>query len=56
MKVKELIQQIKEFEDFDVEFLINGDTDALVFKMFTVTEINDVGYSDKVVVLTGTEK
>lgn len=58
MKVSELIEQLKGCEDFEMEFLVAETVEGNFpnFRVFSVTEINDIGYSDKVIVLAGEEQ
>ena len=59
MKSKELIEKLKEYEDFDVEFVFSekpqeGDH-FLTVRVFANIDICDVGHSNKVVRLSGDE-
>ena len=57
MKAKELIEKLKMFEEFDVEFhFTDGYSKFPNIRKFSIDEICDVGYSDKVVVLDGKEE
>lgn len=57
MKVAELIELLKPYEDFDLEFIINEAPKGKCFdfRNFSV-ELCDIGHSDKIVTLTGEEK
>ena len=59
MKCKELIEKLKEYEDFDVEFSFSetpkeGDR-WLTIRRFGNIEVGDIGHSDKIVILIGEE-
>lgn len=57
MKVSELIEKLKGFEDFDIEFITTENTEKFpTITAYSITEIADIGYSDKVVVLEGVER
>lgn len=54
MKVKELIEVLKPFEDFDVEISLlepDGSSWGISCRTFNVEGIEDIGYSDKIVSL-----
>lgn len=56
MKAKDLINMIKNFEDFDVEFhFTDGYSKFPNIRSFSLDGICDVGYSSKVIVLDGVE-
>lgn len=53
MTVKELIERLAGYEDFDLKFYIadkNTNTKFLSIRTFDI-EVIDIGYSDKVIVL-----
>lgn len=59
MKSKDLIEKLKEYEDFDVEFVFSekpqeGDH-FLTVRVFGNIDICDVGHNSKVVRLSGDE-
>ena len=59
MKAKELIEKLKEYEDFDVDFAFSekpqeGDH-FLTIRVFKNIDICDVGHSSKIVRLSGDE-
>lgn len=59
MKVKDLINELKNLEDFDVEFHFDDrlmSDEPFNFRKFSNINIDDISYSDKVVVLGGDEK
>lgn len=55
MKVKDLIEKLKNYEDFEVEavFVNNANPNGKFMDLstFKVIDIADIGYSDKVIVL-----
>lgn len=56
MKVKELIEKLKNYEDFHVEFhFTDGYSIFPNIRKFSIEEICDIGHSDKVVILDGKE-
>jgi len=57
MKVKELIEELKDYEDFDIQFTFtDGVTDMfLSVRSFENIEITDIGYSEKIIQLGGDE-
>ena len=61
MKCKELIEKLKEYEEFDVEFVFSekpkeGDCFRfLTIRVFENIDICDVGHSNKIVRLSGEE-
>lgn len=52
MKVKDLIEQLSGFEDFEVEIMV-GCPDRFNYHSYNEVEIADIGHSDKVILLTG---
>lgn len=57
MKVSELIEKLSPYEDFDVEFVFtDGYSKFPNVRSFEVEGIADIGYSDKVVLLSGEER
>lgn len=60
MKVEELIEKLKNYKDFDVEFIfseepINGSCFPTI-RHFKDLDIGDIGHSDKVILLSGEER
>lgn len=57
MTAQELIKILEKHPDFEVQFIF-GDTtqDVLDMRVFNNLDIADVGYSDKVILLTGDER
>lgn len=60
MTVAQLINKLKGYDDFDVEFVFseepcNGSYFPIIRK-FKDLEIGDIGYSDKVILLSGEER
>lgn len=55
MKVQDLIEKLKGYEDFEVEavFVNNANPNGKFMDLstFKVIDIADIGYSDKVIVL-----
>ena len=54
MKVKDLIEKIKDYPDFEVELVhveLDKATNKPVYKTFPITDIANIGYSDKKIVL-----
>lgn len=55
MKVKDLIEKLKNYEDFELEavFVNNANPNGKFMDLstFKVIDIADIGYSDKVIVL-----
>lgn len=55
MKVKDLIEKLKNYEDFEVEAVFvnyaNLNGKFMDLSTFKVIDIADIGYSDKVIVL-----
>ena len=57
MKVKQLIEMLQDYEDFEVEFRItDGYSTFPNIRTFSVNQLEDIGYSDKVIVLGGEEQ
>lgn len=56
MKCGDLIRRLERFKDFDIEIVISDITDdKLNVRTFKDVDIADIGYSDKVVLLSGDE-
>lgn len=56
MKAKKLIELLQPYKDFDVEFVFSEIVnDKLHVRTFKDLEIADIGYSDKVVLISGEE-
>ena len=57
MKVEELVETLKEFEGFDIEFVFSDGASehGLNVRVFQNLSLADVGHSDKIVRLTGDE-
>lgn len=56
MKANKLIELLKPYEDFDVEFVFSEIvSEKLNVRTFKDLEIADIGYSDKVVLISGEE-
>ena len=57
MKAKELIELLREHEDFDVEFVFSDGVSphGLNVRVFNNLSLADIGHSDKVVRLSGDE-
>jgi len=54
MKVRDLIKELKDYEDFDVTANIterDGSDWGLSLKSFEVDGVGDIGYSDKKIIL-----
>ena len=55
MKVKDLIEKLKNYEDFEVEsvYVDNSSSENKFMNLstFKIVDIADIGYSDKVIVL-----
>lgn len=60
MKVAQLIEKLKGYEDFDVEFIFSEEpTNGSFFptiRTFNNIDIGDIGHSDKRILLTGDEE
>ena len=59
MKSKELAEKLLENPDFDVEFSFSENDNStwrLSIRRFNNIEICDIGYSDKIIVLSGNER
>jgi hypothetical protein len=55
MKVKDLIQQLEGFEDFDIEAVtskINDSEYGLTVETFKTEGITEIGYSEKLLLLS----
>lgn len=57
MKAKELIGELKGYEDFDIEFVFSEKKadEWPTYRIFSGVEIVDIGHSDKIIRLTGNE-
>lgn len=58
MKGKELIEKLKNYDDFDIEFIFTDGYSHNGFpneRVFNNIEVAYVGHSEKVVVLSGNE-
>jgi len=55
MKVKQLIELLKTYEDFDVILRTSKITKGIDITDFEIKGICDIGYSDNVVLLDGEE-
>lgn len=56
MRVKDLIDKLSKYEDFELEFVfINALQERYTVRSFKVDEITDIGHSDKVILLSGKE-
>lgn len=56
MKANKLIELLKPYQDFDVEFVFSEIvSEKLNVRTFKDLEIADIGYSDKVVLISGEE-
>lgn len=58
MKVRDLINELKSLEDFDIEFHFDdskSSSEYFNFRKFSNINICDISYSDKLIVLEGTE-
>ncbi len=57
MTAQELIEFLQKHPDFKVEFIFADNKDEVLnYRTFTNLDIADVGYSSKVILLTGDEK
>lgn len=57
MTVKELIEKLAGYEDFDLKFCITDNTNSKFLSVRTFDiEVIDIGYSDKVIVLGEVEE
>lgn len=59
MKAKELAEELLKHPDFDIKFHFMGFDDTEKWPiMFSFDNVNicDIGYSDKVIILSGTEE
>ena len=57
MKGKELIEQLKGYEDFDIEFSFSEIKNNLYFlRTFENICIGDIGHSSKIIKLDGDER
>lgn len=59
MKGRDLIEKLKDYEDFDIKFIFseepcNGSYFPTI-RHFEDLDVGDIGYSDKVVFLSGEE-
>ncbi len=52
MKVKDLMDALKDFEDFEIEGVFVESSDTFMdVQTFKITGISDIGYSSKVIQL-----
>ena len=55
MKVKDLIEKLKGFEDFEIEGVFvdtsNPDSKFMNVQTFKINDVGDIGYSSKVIQL-----
>lgn len=57
MKAKELIKLLEQNPDFDVEFVFSDKSEHFMnLRSFDNLDVADIGYSSKVILLTGDEK
>lgn len=57
MKGKDILKLAEEYKDFDFEFsFTDGYSNFPNVRSFSHLELCDIGYSDKVVILTGEEE
>ena len=57
MKAKELIEKLKNYEDFDIEFhFTDGFSRFPNIRRFSVDCVEDLGHSDKVIIISGEEQ
>ena len=54
MRVKDLINKLSKYEDFELEF-VDALQERYTLRSFKVDEITDIGHSDKVILLSGKE-
>ena len=57
-KMKDEINELKSLEDFDIEFHFDdrkSSSEYFNFRKFSNINICDISYSDKIIVLEGTE-
>lgn len=56
MRVKNLINKLSKYEDFELEFVfVDALQERYTLRSFKVDEITDIGHSDKVILLSGKE-
>lgn len=56
MRVKDLINKLSKYEDFELEFVfVDALQERYTLRSFNVDEITDIGHSDKVILLSGKE-
>jgi len=57
MKAKELAKELLKNPDFEVKFSFDERTNGVsfCFRKYLITGIEDIGYSDKIIVLGGEE-
>lgn len=56
MRVKDLINKLSKYEDFELEFVfVDALQECYTLRSFKVDEITDIGHSDKVILLSGKE-
>ncbi|MDB8775225.1 MULTISPECIES: hypothetical protein [unclassified Ruminococcus] len=57
MKVKEFIEKLSDYADFDLEFcFVDATQERYTLRSLEVTEVADIGHSDKVILLSGKER
>ena len=53
MRVKDLINKLSKYEDFELEFVfVDALQERYTLRSFKVDEITDIGHSDKVILLS----
>lgn len=56
MRVKDLINKLSKYEDFELEFVfVDALQERYTVRSFKIDEIADIGHSDKVILLSGKE-
>ena len=56
MRVKDLINKLSKYEDFELEFVfVDALQERYTLRSFKIDEITDIGHSDKVILLSGKE-
>lgn len=56
MRVKDLINKLSKYEDFELEFVfVDALQERYTLRSFKVDEITDIGHSDQVILLSGKE-
>lgn len=57
MKVKDIIEKLSDYAEFDLEFVfVDASQEYFNLRSFKVDEITDIGHSDKVILLSGKER